>query len=124
MNRSKAREEAFKILFEYNVQKEVDIDDSLPVFTISIVNGAIEHEKEIETIIRQYLVNWTYNRLSYVDRTILQIGTYELLYSDEIPVGVAINEAIELAHEYGDDKSAKFINGMLSNISKHKGDLK
>lgn len=124
MNRSAAREEAFKLLFQYNVQKEVELDDSLPAFTLSIVNGVMQNDEEIETIIRQYLVNWTYNRLSYVDRTILQIGTYELLYTEEIPVGVAINEAVELAHEYGDDTSAKFINGMLSNISKHKGDSK
>lgn len=124
MNRSAAREEAFKLLFQYNVQKEVELDDSLPAFTLSIVNGVMQNDEEIETIIRQYLINWTYNRLSYVDRTILQIGTYELLYTEEIPVGVAINEAVELAHEYGDDTSAKFINGMLSNISKHKGDSK
>lgn len=122
MNRSEAREEAFKQVFQYIIQKEIDTEDIEETFTKLIVEGVLHHETDIKHIIENHLTNWSFNRLPNVEKSILYIATYELLFTDDIPVGVGINEAVELAHKYGDDESSKFINGVLSKIAKHKGD--
>lgn len=72
-------------------------------------------------MISQHLVNWKLDRIANVDRAILRLSVYEMVYQEDIPVSVSMNEAIELAKLFGDDKAPKFVNGVLSNI---KNDLK
>jgi N utilization substance protein B len=72
-------------------------------------------------MISQHLVNWKLDRIANVDRAILRLSVYEMVYQEDIPVSVSMNEAIELAKLFGDDKASKFVNGVLSNI---KNDLK
>src|SRR5699024_1426346 len=91
-------------------------------FINELITGVKEHKLEIDKKIESFLVNWTLQRISLVDKTILRIALYEIIYIESIPHAVSINEAVELAHKYGDEKSSKFINGILSNIVKE-GDV-
>lgn len=118
--RRKAREEAFKMLFQLDLNEEVDLQYISP-FMERLVSGVLKYKENIDQLISKYLINWTIDRLSIVDKTLLRIAVYEICFEDDIPYAVSINEAIELAHKYGDEKSSKFINGILSNIIK-KGD--
>lgn len=67
-------------------------------------------------MISKHLVNWKLDRIANVDRAILRLAAYEMAYAEDIPVNVSMNEAIELAKRFGDDKATKFVNGVLSNI--------
>ncbi|RDW21965.1 transcription antitermination factor NusB [Oceanobacillus chungangensis] len=126
MNRHTAREKAFQILFQ------LDINDNEPkeaiaafleteesdIFLKGLVEGVTNVKDEIDTIITENLQNWTLDRVAAVEKTILRIATYEIRYLEDIPRNVSINEAVELGNVYGDDKSGKFINGVLSRIEK------
>ena len=93
-----------------------DVDE--PQFVWKIVQGVITHFKDIDKIIEQSAPDWPIPQIAIVDRNILRIGIYELLYAnkEEIPHKVAINEAIELAKNYGGQNSSKFVNGVLGTI--------
>lgn len=93
-----------------------DIDE--PEFVWKIIQGVISHLKEIDEIIVKAAPEWPLNQISIVDRNILRIGIYELIYAnkDEVPHKVAINEAIEVAKNFGGQNSSKFINGVLGSI--------
>jgi len=119
-SRRKAREEAFKMLFQIDVNEDIEPNFVSP-FTERIVQGVIEHKDKIDRLIEKYLINWTLERISLVDKTLLRMAIYEICFEDDVPFAVSINEAVELAHKYSDEKSGKFINGVLSNIIK-KGD--
>ncbi|MGJ9456929.1 transcription antitermination factor NusB [Oceanobacillus sp. CF4.6] len=124
MKRHTAREKAFQILFQ------LDINDNEPQQAIEafleseesdeflkmLVEGVTAHREKIDSIISDNLENWTINRIASVERTILRIATFELHFIEEVPKNVSINEAVELGNTYGDDKSGKFINGVLSKI--------
>jgi len=124
MNRHTARKKAFQTLFQ------LDINDNDPIqamenllettesdaFLTTLVKGVATYKTEIDNRITANLENWTIERIASVEKTILRIATYEINYLDDIPVNVSINEAIELANQYGDEKSGKFINGVLSKI--------
>lgn len=81
----------------------------------------LEQKDKLDDMISQHLVNWKLDRIANVDRAILRLSVYEMVYQEDIPVSVSMNEAIELAKLFGDDKAPKFVNGVLSNI---KNDLK
>ncbi len=132
--RSKAREQALKLLYQIDVSKQ-DCDEVIEDFwhrykeenfikdfTVQIVEGAISHLLEIDNIIGKYTQNWKLSRIAVIDRNILRIGCFELLFLQDIPPKVSINEAIELAKKYGDVNSSKFINGILDKI--HKTELR
>ena len=91
-----------------------------PEFAWRIVKGVIEHEKDIDNIIKKAAPEWPIEQISIIDRNALRIGLYELLYADpeEVPPKVAINEAIEMAKNYGGPNSGKFINGVLGTVYK------
>lgn len=82
-------------------------------FIESLVHGVIEHLGEIDALIEQYAKNYPIESITLVDRNILRIGVYEMLYSEEIPAKVAINEAIEVAKAYSGREAGKFVNGIL-----------
>ncbi len=89
-----------------------------PDFVWRIAKGVIEHLEEIDGIIKRVAPEWPLNQIAIVDRNVLRIGLYELLYADknEVPPKVAINEAIEIAKNYGGQNSPKFINGVLGTV--------
>ncbi|GLF89667.1 N utilization substance protein B [Bacillus safensis] len=129
MKRRTAREKALQTLFQIDVSnidpKEaithaLDEQESDPFFE-ELVFGVLEHKDKLDDMISQHLVNWKLDRIANVDRAILRLSVYEMVYQEDIPVSVSMNEAIELAKLFGDDKAPKFVNGVLSNI---KNDLK
>ena len=89
-------------------------------FVRDLVYGVVTHEEEIDQLANKYMKGWTINRIDKTGAQILRIGIYELLYEDDTPNVVAINEAIELAKKYSDDKVRKMINAVLDKIIKEK----
>lgn len=89
-------------------------------FIWRIVKGVVEHQKEIDVIIHEAAPEWPLDQIALIDRNALRIGFYELMYADrkEVPAAVAINEAIEIAKNYGGPNSGKFINGVLGTVYK------
>ncbi|MBY7143407.1 transcription antitermination factor NusB [Virgibacillus sp. NKC19-3] len=124
MNRHTAREKAFQILFQLNINNnstdqvmdELLENEERDVFLTTLVEGVINTTSEIDAIIVNHLENWSLDRIAFVEKTILRIATYEIHFLVDIPKNVSINEAIELGNTYGDEKSGKFINGVLSKI--------
>jgi len=101
--------------FQYEVQ---DL-----LFSLTIVEGVEQRMGEIRGIIERFAPEWPWEKISLLDRATLAIGAYEILYNDDVPDVVAINEAIELAKKFGDEASPKFVNGVLNNVMHHKADL-
>ncbi len=85
-------------------------------FALSIVKGVMQHREDIDKAITTFAPDWPLPKITTVDRNILRIGTYELLYNFDIPSKVAINEAIELAKTFGGESSGKFVNGVLGAV--------
>lgn len=82
-----------------------------------LVEGVIKHHEQIDAAIGLASLHWSVSRMSFVDRNIIRIATYELKYSPEVPAKVSINEAIEIAKRFGSDDSPKFINGVIDKIA-------
>ena len=101
--------------FAYLHDKEEEEQVELPIFLLNLVNGVLQSKSELDDKFTQYLkAGWILDRLTLVEKNILRLGLYELLEYDETPQLVAVNEAIELAKKFSDEKSSKFINGILS----------
>ncbi len=96
-----------------------------PDFFWKIIKGIVEHLSDIDNIIATSATEWPLDQITIIDRNVLRIGVYELLYADheEVPYKVAINEAIELAKNYGGINSGKFINGVLGTVYKQVADV-
>ena len=108
-----------KVLYDINslIKEEIEVEND---FVNEMVAGIREKQNDINSIANTYLVDWEIDRLSKVDKAILSLGIYELLYTKTPPV-VAINESLELAHKYSDPKVVKMMNGTLDRI--YKSDL-
>lgn len=133
MNRSAVRENAFKLLYSNEVQKEMNTeqvevfleeneitDDEQIKYIKDCFNGVNSNISEIEELIKKNLTEkWSIDRISKIDIAILKLAIYELIYT-KIPYKVGINEAVELAKKYGDESSKSFINGVLASIVKEK----
>lgn len=87
----------------------------------SAFSGLLAHQEEIDALAAQHTVGWRFERLALIDRNILRLGIYELLYCPDIPAEVAIDEAVELCKAYGTDRSRVFVNGILDRIWKEQG---
>ncbi len=131
MNRRKAREYALQMLFQAEFAgKETGItypEDFLPMakekeemkkFVQELVTGTIRNVEEINTVIQGAAENWDLNRMAAVDRNILRLAIYEILYRDDIPSAVTINEALEIAKKYSSLESVPFINGLLDKVAR------
>ncbi|MFD2618346.1 transcription antitermination factor NusB [Terrilactibacillus laevilacticus] len=128
MNRRQAREKAVQALFQItvgqadaeeairNVQEMETGSQSNPLFEL-LVHQTIHNMPHIDEQIKKHLINWQFDRIANIDKTILRLGTCELLYLDDIPSSVSLNEAVELAKRFGDEKTRKFVNGILSQIA-------
>lgn len=132
MNRSAIRENAFKLIYSLEIQKTENLEEQIDLFFESnniedeqakkyikdVIFGINENSEEILKDIEQNLKeDWKLNRISKMDLSILKLAIYEIKYN-EIPYKVAINEAVELAKKYGEDKSKNFVNGILASIVK------
>ncbi len=93
-------------------------DPEVRAYTEKLVRGTLEKRISIDEIIERFAENWEIGRMACVDRNILRLSTFEILHVDDIPVKVAINEAVELAKRYGEEDSSKFVNGILDRIAK------
>ena len=131
MNRSLAREIAMKMLYAASLggeesmsevleqSEQVDtLDDGDKTFLENLVAGVNGRQEELDGVIEKHVQGWALNRLARVDLTILRMAASELMYMPEVPVGAAINEAVELAKAYGEDKSSGFINGILGSVAR------
>lgn len=134
MARSTARKRALNTLYEAD-EKNQDIaslleeriaysgtQSPLPEYAIEICRGIAEHRKAIDRMLNRYSTKWTVGRMSVIDRNILRIGAWEIMYNDDVPDGVAIDEAISLAKTMSDGGSPSFVHGLLSAVSTHKDD--
>ena len=126
--RTKARKRALDILFESEARGEdpIDVlarrretDDAPPVtdYAASLVQGVAAHMDRIDQLITEHAEGWTVDRMPAVDRTLIRIGIYELLWVDEVDDPVAITEAVELARTLSTDDSPRYVNGVLGQIS-------
>ena len=100
----------------WKLNVEEDVQDEVKEFTRGIVIGVCSNLKEIDEYISRYATNWRLERMAYVDRNILRMGCYELIFCTDIPVKVAINEAVELAKKYSGPEAGKFVNGILDKV--------
>ena len=107
--------ESIQLIIEH-VLGELEKQPSAFTFAKELILKVIECAKELDGFIRQRVEHWEFNRLAVIDRIILQIAICELLYFDDIPPKVTINEAIEIAREFSTEKSDKFVNGVLDSI--------
>ena len=122
--RNKARKRALDAIFQADLTNKpiVDIQDDTEIedkkYSDILINGIKENKVQIDSLISDSLTNWTIDRIPRVDRNILRVAVYELLFQKEVPVSVVISEAVKLAEDLSTDESASFVNGTLANISK------
>ncbi|EAG8871409.1 transcription antitermination factor NusB [Listeria monocytogenes] len=124
MKRREAREKALQALFQIELN-EMSLDqaiknimeDEQDDYMEKLVEGVMANKAEIDAIIEPNLDNWRMDRLSKVDLSLLRLSVYEIKYLDDVPNRVGLNESIEIAKIYSDEKSSKFINGVLANIA-------
>ena len=133
MNRKAARENAFLLLYECVSKKDesaeeifekaVDVRElEADEFVKEVFFGVGEHLSQIEAEIAENLVGWKKERVSLVSMALLRLGVYEILYREDIPVKVSINECIELSKKYDDEKAYIFVNGVLNAVAKKKAE--
>ena len=133
MSRHKLREQVFKLLFRIEFNDSVEMEEQKELFFITSDVETTEEESRyieekyqavvdkldnIDELISSNAKGWSIDRMSKVDLTILRLGVYEMIFDDTIPEDVALNEAIELAKEFGQDQSYSFINGVLAKLHK------
>ena len=128
--RSKARKRALDILFESEARSVTPVsvleervaagDPPVNEYTAALVRGVAEHSSRIDELLSTYSQGWTLDRMPAVDRNVLRIGVYEMLYVDAVPDAVAVSEALNLVRELSTDESPSFVNGVLGNILRNK----
>ena len=136
MKRRKAREHALQILFQLDIRNEkpsaailkhfwneYDVDEEVRGFAEEIVKGTYKHLTKINDLIHQCAKNWSLERMAVVDRNVIRMAIYEILYRMDIPTSVTINEAIEIAKKFGTEESGAFVNGILDKVARLTGKL-
>ena len=131
MTRREIRELIFKMVFRVEFHNEEEIPEQLRLFMDELdtaddkdrayiehkVEDILAHLAEIDEIINSSATNWKTSRMAKVELTLIRVAVYEIKYEEDVPTGVAINEAVELAKVYGEDNSASFVNGVLARIA-------
>ena len=126
--RTKARKRAADILFEAE-QRGIDplklladrvavphTEAAVPQYAVEIVEGVVAHRDRIDEVLETYSQGWTLQRMPAVDRALLRIGSWEVLFNDEVPDAVALDEAVDLAGDLSTDDSPAFVNGLLGRV--------
>jgi N utilization substance protein B len=124
--RSKARRRALDILFESELrnaasatvlaERQARAESGLPDYTVALVEGVGEHRAKLDALLAAHSRGWALDRMPAVDRNVLRIGAYELLWRDDVPPGVAIAEAVALASQLSTAESPAFVNGLLARL--------
>lgn len=131
MSRRELREHLFRMLFRKEFHQERELNEQIDLYFDSIeeprekdieylrekFNNIVKKVDELDQIIENASAGWKLNRMGKIDLTILRLATFELRFDEDIPTGVAINEAVELAKKFGEDQSASFVNGILAKIA-------
>ena len=126
MKRHEARQKALQVLFQLD-STELSIEEAIEhvleeqksdAFFEQLVHGTLNNKLNIDEQLESQLENWKLARLPKLERTVLRLAVYELTYNEDAPSKVVLNEAIELCKTFGDEKSAKFVNGVLSKFTK------
>lgn len=133
MSRKKARDNAFKCVYQLEFYENKDIskilqycydendnDNEEILYIEHVLNGVCDKIDKIDNLILSNLKNWTLDRIARIDLAILRLAIYEIMYMQDIPEKVSVNEAVELAKEYGNSDSKSFVNGILAKILKDK----
>jgi len=127
--RRKARSIALQALYEIdsvqhdpeetlkNLREELKLSEETFKFASELVNGVVRYKEKLDAQIHRYAPAWPIEQIAFIDRNILRLAIFEILIDNKIPVKVAINEAVELAKNFGGDSSSKFVNGVLGAIS-------
>ncbi len=131
--RSKARKRALDVLFESEVrglpldgtleERLVAQDPPFGDYSVELVRGVREHQERIDELLTTYSHGWTLDRMPSVDRNVLRLGVFELLYADDVPDAVALSEAVGMVRELSTDESPSFVNGVLGGILRDKATL-
>ncbi len=131
--RSKARKRALDVLFASELRREnpvealdtaiADGEGPTNEYTAVLVRGVAEHQTRIDELLSEYSEGWTLGRMPAVDRNVLRLGVYELLYAEDVPDAVAVSEAMALVRDLSTDESPAFVNGILGNILRNKATL-
>jgi N utilization substance protein B len=131
--RGKARKRALDVLFESDLrsadpvetlaQRLVQATPPVPEYTVTLVEGVTAHRTRIDELIESYAVEWTIDRMPLVDRNVLRIGVFELLWQDDVPDAVVLSEAVTLARSLSTDESPTFVNGVLAKLLENKPSL-
>ncbi len=131
--RTKARKRALDILFESEVrglpldgtleERLAAQDPPLGGYSVELVRGVREHQEQIDELLGSYAQGWTLDRMPSVDRNVLRLGVFELLYAEDVPDAVALSEAVAMAKELSTDESPTFVNGVLGGILRDKATL-
>jgi len=135
--RSKARKRALDILYEADMRELAPLDvlatqtdrrategePELNSYVTDLVQGVIANQERIDELLSTYSMGWSLDRMPAVDRSILRLSTYEVLYRDDIPDTVAISEAVALAQDLSTEESSSFVNGLLARLSEVKSRL-
>lgn len=132
--RTKSRKRALDVLFESELQGR-PLGESLAErraagheypandYAVALVEGVIEHHERLDALISEHAVGWTLDRMPGVDRNLLRLGAYEILYRDDVPDAVAVSEAVDLARDLSTDESPSFVAGLLSRLVELKPSL-
>src|SRR3990167_7791464 len=126
-SRHETRERALQILFQYDIHgksglwldefwKPLTADAETKAFAERLVAGVLEKKKDLDALLATYATNWKVSRMPIVDQNILRAGLYELIWIDDVPLNVTLDEAIELAKSFGDEEASKFVNGVLDKV--------
>jgi len=132
--RSKARKRALDILFESEVrgvdplstlaERLVQADPEVPEYAVTLVEGVAGHRERIDELLRTYTADWPLERMPAVDRNLLRLATYELLWCPDVPDAVVLDEAVRLATALSTDQSPAFVNGLLARLLQLKPSLR
>jgi N utilization substance protein B len=133
--RTRARSLALQALYEIDLTghahesvladrlSDYELEDSLEDFASRLVRGIIPIRKELDAYIAEHAPEWPIDQISIIDRNLIRMAVWEFAVSDETPVKVAINEAVELAKRYGSDSSSRFVNGVLGSLAERRNEI-
>ncbi|NEW06209.1 transcription antitermination factor NusB [Paenibacillus sp. SYP-B3998] len=128
MNEASPKEAVLCAILEAENDNEAELEvpneKISPTFIFELVEGTYENKVRIDELLEQYLQGWQMDRLSRIDREVLRLAAYEMIYRDDVPPKVVVNEAIDLAKHFGTDESGKFVNGVLGKMIKELDELK
>ena len=131
--RTKARKRALDVLYASDLRAENPVDALERAiadgegpgndYTTTLVRGVVEHQARIDELLATYAQGWTLERMPAVDRNVLRLGVFEVLFADDVPDAVALTEAMSLVRDLSTDESPQFVNGVLGNIVRNKAAL-